>query len=718
MPESAALRQSLVIATLLALAGGCASRQEGALEQRAATPAAVVATETGTLEVPAWDDLMQTITPMRHEDDGRLVATVPYAVVNGERVDPPVIPMGDPATIKRLLTLGKTDNRVMDHLTHLTQKIGPRLTGSSNVEAANNWTRDQFESWGLSNAHLWQWGTIATRFDRGPSLGAVHDARPEGAEAPRPRRGGQGAPAGQRGPIRELQFSTLAWTAGTQGPVRGRAVIMPDTLEELNANLESYKGAWIVQTPRGRVGGGIRAQRDGATIRFNRRAEARDRLAKGEWPSLDPVPLQPIASLGGDWTGPVTVMAQPGDFVLTLAENEGQITGKASSFGAESPITDAKLEGDTLTFKWNAAGVDLAFSMKRTGESMTGGTTYMDEPVSMTLTRKLPPETPTAPDPGNVSDYILQKLLEAGPAGFVASSEDERVWTGGVNEWRDREAAAYPTDVEVTMTGPDYDFINSRLADGMALDLEFDLNHVITPGPIPCYNTIAEIVGSDPVLKNEVVIVSAHLDSWNGPGSQGCVDNGTGSSVVLETARLLMAAGAKPKRTIRFVLWTGEEQGLLGSLAYAEHLGEELSRVSAVFVDDGGTNYEGGLEAIGPMRDYLAAATAPVNGQFFDASQNKWMNVNVRVGERMPRGGGSDHASFNRRGVPGFFWDEVGRANYQHGWHTQFDKIDQAIPEYLQQSATCMAITAYNLACAPEKLPREVTEPAPTASAN
>lgn len=715
MQVSAAVRRSLVIASLLAIAGGCASREEAKLEQRSVAPAAVVTTETGTLEVPAWDDLMHSVTPMRHDDDGRLVATTPYAIVDGVRVDPPVIPMGDPATIKRLLTLGKTDNHVMDHLTHLTQRIGPRLTGSSNAEAANNWTRQQFESWGLANAHLWEWGTIAARFDRGPSTGNVYDARPQSAQRPGRM---PGAPGGQRGPIRELQFSTLAWTNGTQGPVRGRAVTMPATLDDANANFESYKGAWIIQTPRGRSGGGIRAQRDGATIRFNRRAEARDRLAKGEWPSLDPVPTEPIPGLSGDWTGPVTVMAQPGDFALTLTETDGQVGGKASSFGAESPITNVKVEGDTLTFNWNANGMDFAFSMKRAGETLTGGTTYMDEPVTMTLTRKLPPDTPTAPDPGNLSDYILQKVLEAGPAGFLSSSEDERVWTSSVNEWRTREAAAYPADVEVTMTGPDYDFINSRLADGMALDLEFDLNHVITPGPIACYDTIAEIPGSDPVLKNEVVIVSAHLDSWNGPGSQGCVDNGTGSSVVLETARLLMAAGAKPKRTIRFVLWTGEEQGLLGSAAYAEHLGDELSRVSAVFVDDGGTNYEGGLEAIGPMRDYLAAATAPVNGQFFDASENKWMNVNVRIGERMPRGGGSDHASFNRRGVPGFFWDEVGRADYQHGWHTQFDRLDQAIPEYLQQSSTCMAITAYNLACAPDMLPRQVAEPAPTASAN
>ena len=94
--------------------------------------------------------------------------------------------------------------------------------------------------------------------------------------------------------------------------------------------------------------------------------------------------------------------------------------------------------------------------------------------------------------------------------------------------------------------------------------------------------------------------------------------------------------------------------------------------------------------------------------------------------ESMPQGGGSDHASFNRVGIPGFFWDEIGRANYRHGWHTQNDKLDLAIEEYLMQSATNTAIVAYNLANAPELLPREgelleteeAADEAPTATAN
>jgi len=307
---------------------------------------------------------------------------------------------------------------------------------------------------------------------------------------------------------------------------------------------------------------------------------------------------------------------------------------------------------------------------------------------------------------------ILERIVALEPAGYLTSSRDERVWTGGVGGWRELTIDTVPPEVHVMISGPDYDYINSRLFDKEPIVVELDLKHEFTPGPIPVYNTIAEIRGTE--KPDEYVIVSAHLDSWDGPGSEGATDNGTGSSVVLEAARILAAVGAKPKRTIKFINWTGEEQGLLGSKGWVDLHPDKMDKISAVLVDDGGTNYEGGLHGIASMRDYLAAATAPVNNLFFDSVDNKPLNVNIRIESNMPKGGGSDHATFNAAGVPGFFWDEVGRANYGHGWHTQFDRLDLAIPEYLHQSATCMALTAYQLACAPTLLPREPkAEPKP-----
>jgi carboxypeptidase Q len=501
------------------------------------------------------------------------------AVVDGKETPAPAIAMGDEAVVKAILEEGKERNQVMRHLRHLTQEIGPRLTGSTNAETANHWCREQYENWGLANPHVEEWGQIPVRFDRGPSTGVVMLRRED-----RAREGEEATVTYEK--IRDLEFSTSAWTFGTDGPTRARIIKEPATPEDFERVRESLAGAWVLIGPTQRVG--VRGFRGAVSGRYEVRKAAKRKVAEG----VDPASL-----------------SVPERIAL--------------------------------------------------------------EPV----------------------------------AGYVSTSRDERVWTGGINGWRELNLDELPREPHVVIRGSDYDFINSRVADREPIELEFDLQHTLTPGPIPVYNTIAEIPGTD--LAAEVVIVSAHLDSWNGPGSQGCTDNGTGSSVTLEAARILSAVGARPRRTIRFINWTGEEQGLLGSRAYVEKHKEEMEKVSCVFVDDGGTNYQGGLGAPLGMVDMLAAATAPVNNLFWSETDKKYLNVNVRpVKRRMPGGGGSDHVSFNNAGVPGFFWDEVGRADYQYGWHTQHDKFDLAVEEYLVQSSTCTAVTAYRLACADTLLPR------------
>ncbi|HEX8875368.1 MAG TPA: M20/M25/M40 family metallo-hydrolase [Phycisphaerales bacterium] len=309
---------------------------------------------------------------------------------------------------------------------------------------------------------------------------------------------------------------------------------------------------------------------------------------------------------------------------------------------------------------------------------------------------------------------IAERMVFEPIAGYVSSSRDERVWTGAVAGWRDLtidQRDSFDDDqphAQVRLS--DYDYINSRLADGETVELEFNLDHTFRPGPVPDYNVVAEIKGSK--YPEEVIIISGHLDSWDGPGSQGATDNGTGSAVTMEAARILRAAGARPLRTIRFVLWSGEEQGLLGSKGYIESHKSELDTHVVTFVDDGGTGYQAGVAAPNNMVEMLAAATAPINNVFWSIKDQKYLNANIKPsGDSLKSHGGSDHAAFNAVGVPGFFWEEGGRADYGYGWHTQNDRIDLAIPEYLMQSATNSAVAAYRLGCAPTPLPRaEKTE--------
>jgi len=458
---------------------------------------------------------------------------------------------GDPAVIERIIIEGKNNNQVWQHLEHLSREIGPRLTGSTRAEEANNWTLEQFKEWGLQNCHLHEWGMVGVRFDRGPSSARMVEPT-----------------------TLDFEFTSLCWAPGTDGPVRGRVVKEPKSLEEVETVKDSLAGAWILSQ------GAQRGRRRGVVA--------------------------------------------PG----------------------------------------------------------------------------------TAPE---VREQISAALKEAGIAGYIFANRSDLVLTYSGKRWSELTESTLDEltaqDVAVYVRRSDYDAMNSRIFDGETIDAEVDLNNTLTEGPFPVYNTVAEIPGTE--WPEQVVIISAHLDSWDGPGAMGTQDNGTGSSVTLEAARLLMVSGAKPKRTIRFILWTGEEQGLLGARAYVNSLSEtEKANISACFVDDAGTGYQGGVSCIESMAPMLREATAPLNEAFPD------MPVAIRVTERFRQGGGSDHAAFNQAGIPGFFWDESGSSgqegkNYQFIHHTQHDTPRYAVRENLVQSSTCAAITAYNLACADTLLPRE-----------
>lgn len=629
-----------------------------------------------------------------------------YAIIDGEQVDVPDIPMGDKRSNKAIISEGKNNSQVMDILRVYTIEYGPRLTGSTRLQNAQRWAVDQLQSWGLENARLDQYGMHETRFDRGPSSGKIFSTSID--------------EDGERKEMRSMEFSTLSWSPGTDGPVSGHVAFLPSTMSEYEQNRGSYSGAWVMIQPNYGGRGGIRSTGYMMRDRFDERHEIRE----GTHELTQQVDTQIAAEDGSAWEGSFDYNGSKIPATFTLDESGDSITGSMSIEGfAEGPIENASRDGDTVSFKWTHSMGTSTISMTFDGNSAQG--------VSVSSSGKEYPIEFTLSDSSVISEEdrierervnALAAVLAENPAGFVSSSKDERVWTTSANNWRERKASDYPVDAEVNIRQSDYDFITARLAEGLDIEVEFDLDHKITAGPFPLYNVIADIPGTK--YPEQVVIISAHIDSWDGPGSMGAVDNATGSAVVTEAARIIMESGVRPERTIRIALWGGEEQGLHGSKAYVNSLSEEeLNNISAAFVDDGGTNYQGGMPAADYMVEYLATATSPTNGVFFsktdyDAAMNDddpdndklagYMNVNVRpTGGEIVTHSGSDHASFIRAGVPGFFWDETGRANYRHSWHTQNDRYDEAIEEYLVQSATNMAIVAFNLANAPELLPRD-----------
>jgi carboxypeptidase Q len=297
---------------------------------------------------------------------------------------------------------------------------------------------------------------------------------------------------------------------------------------------------------------------------------------------------------------------------------------------------------------------------------------------------------------GSVESRKLDAFVaETGAFGVISKGGDLMITSGNLRtKWESR-----PTVPRIRVHDGDYEFIKEKLEGGVEVVLGFDIQNTFTKGPVPVYNVLAELRGTE--KPEEIVIVGGHIDSWD--GAMGTTDNGTGTATTIEAARLLVAAGAKPKRTIRFMLWSGEEQGLLGSASYAKRHPEEDARISAVLVHDGGTNFVSGISGTKAMQADLATVFEPI--------KNLDPAYPFEIGEvrRLPAGIGSDHDTYVARGVPGFFWRQSGRANYTYTHHTQHDVLAAAIPEYQRRTSVVVAVGALGIANLPNMLDRSTT---------
>jgi len=242
---------------------------------------------------------------------------------------------------------------------------------------------------------------------------------------------------------------------------------------------------------------------------------------------------------------------------------------------------------------------------------------------------------------------------------------------------------------------------------GEKVELAVDVKTTFYDEDTNGYDVVAEIPGTD--LANEVVMVGGHFDSWH--AATGTTDNGIGSAIAMEAVRIIKAAGLQPRRTIRIGLWTGEEQGLLGSGGYVKkHFGDpetmeltpEHARFCAYFnVDNGG----------GRLRGIYTQGNAAVR-PIFEA----WLQPFHDLGAThvtIKNTGGTDHLSFDALGLPGFQFiqDPIDYDTRTH--HTNMDTYERVHPMDAKQAATIEAAFVYFAATRDEKLPREPLPPKP-----
>lgn len=265
----------------------------------------------------------------------------------------------------------------------------------------------------------------------------------------------------------------------------------------------------------------------------------------------------------------------------------------------------------------------------------------------------------------------------------------------------------------VVMRNDDFGRIARLLADGTPVRLEFNIRNRIVPEGTTSYNVVAEIPGTD--KKDEVVMLGGHLDSWH--SATGATDNAIGCATMMEAARILKAIGVKPRRTIRVALWSGEEQGLLGSQAYvarhfgtAENPGPEFGKFNGYFNIDSGTGRARGMSIFGPPEtaDILRKALAPFSDLGF-------AGVLSTKGRTL---GGTDSTSFNQAGLPGIGIQQDPIEYFTTTWHTNLDTYERVIESDAKSSAMVIAAAVYALAMGDDMLPRfragEMPAPPPT----
>jgi hypothetical protein len=502
---------------------------------------------------------------------------------------------------------GFRDSKVMETASHLMDSIGPRLTGSPNMKRANEWTRRQLEEWGLSNAHLESWGP----FGRGWSYQAstVRMLAPD---------------------TEELLVLPVAWTPGTNGPVRGTPVKVKLTdKEDLEKN-------------RGKLAGKIVLVGDMRDVRPQEKALS-DRYSEK---TLAELSLYQIPGL--------TPYARPG----------------LPPFNREEFLRRREFQRALTKF-------------------------LDDEKVAVVI------------EPG---------ALDGGTFRVQGAS----------NGWKKDAPPSVPT---VMMAIEHYGRLARLLDRKEDVQLEVNVQTRFNDDDAMAYNTIAEIPGTD---KNaQVVMLGGHMDSWH--GGTGATDNGAGVAVAMEAVRILKAVNAHPRRTIRIALWSGEEQGLLGSRAYVsqhfasrpEPKGEdsdlpsflrpptgpltikpEHAKFSAYFNLDNGT---GKIRGIYTQEN---SASVPI----FEAWMEPLKDLGVTtITNRITSG--TNHLSFDAVGLPGFQFiqDAVEYDTRTH--HTNMDVYERLQREDLMQAAVVMACFVYDAAERSAEMPRKPLpkeRPAPT----
>jgi carboxypeptidase Q len=531
----------------------------------------------------------------------------------------------DEATSARMRSEELEHSKIMHTLHMLTDRYGPRVTGTPNHEAAAKWAVAEMTSWGMKNGHLepWDFGRAGwlNESATGQIIAPVHE---------------------------NVKFEVLAWTPSTKGTVSASAIEIV---------LPQGPPAPVTEDAAGGRGG-----------------------------------------RGGGRGGPARLGPTKDEMEQWIAANKDKVRGKIVMVGKAAVIP---VNFDPPAKRRSDEQVKAQYDGTGGGRGGRGGARGGRGGGTPDPNRLTPVQAAEQADAMLISGGALLRINDAARGEGIIVAQAHRAYD---------VTKTVPT---VILRNDDYGRIERLLEDGDDVKLAFNIvNHTYPEGKTS-YNTIAEIPGTDKA--DEVVMLGGHLDSWH--GGTGATDNAIGCSIMMEAARLIEALNLKPRRTVRVALWSGEEEGLLGSLAYVkQHFGTaedpkpEWFKLDTYFNVDTGTGRLRGAGVFGPAE--AAAALRGVFGLFNDWGVGGVSNTNSRAT------GGTDSTSFNNAGLPGIGMsqDPIEYNTMTH--HTNLDTYERIIPDDVEKAAAIIAAAVWNVANRDQMIPRftKETMPAPVAA--
>lgn len=300
---------------------------------------------------------------------------------------------------------------------------------------------------------------------------------------------------------------------------------------------------------------------------------------------------------------------------------------------------------------------------------------------------------------------MIDSLLRKEKSALILQSQSGRhgtFRTGFSGGYRKNAKKSIP---EMDMMPEHVNLMKRLFESGVEVEIEAEIKTRFLDDNLNGYNVIAEIEGHDPVLKSEVVMLGAHLDSWH--GATGATDNASGCAVMMEAVRIIIASGLKPKRTIRIALWDGEEQAHYGSRNYIKNnfgnlegedeLKPDHGKVSAYYNIDNGTGRIRGIYLQGNEK------VRPVFSKWFEPFEDIIDNTTLTIRDT----GGTDHWGFDEAGIPGFQFiqDRIEYSSRTH--HSNADYYERLVMDDLKQMATIIASFVYHTAQRDKLLPRK-----------